>query len=75
MHLGIECVLVGVVTRVLVCAVAPLLNLLQQIVLVLAHHYVALLLSLFKLVFQRLRIDPQAAFRHDLLTGAGSYAA
>jgi uncharacterized protein YggT (Ycf19 family) len=51
MHLRVEGILIWIVARVLVGAVAPLLNLLQQIVLVLTHHDVSILLALFKLVF------------------------
>ena len=72
MHLRVERVLIGIVARVLVRAVAALLNLLQQVVLVLAHHNVTLLLTLLQLVLQRLCIDSHAAFRHNLLARAGS---
>lgn len=68
--LRVQRILMLVVARVLIRAVATLRNLLQQVVLVLAHHGgLTLFLALLKLIFQTLRVDP-CTVSHDLLTRA-----
>ena len=49
------------------------LDLLKEIVLLMAHHKITLFLALFELILQRLGVDSNTTVTNNLLASVGSY--